>query len=393
VRLLAINEVVPSNETVVQDEAGDFDPWLEIFNPLPVDVGVGNLALTDEELNPLKWVFPDTNIGGLGFLVVWADGEPAEGPYHTNFSFAAEGGWLGLSEVQSQQPIFAVVCPAMEPNIAWAQVPDRSGSWVATSIPTPGVTNLADSPPPVLFINEFLASNDSDHQDELGEFDDWAEIYNPGPEAVQMGGLFLTDDLENSTKWVFPEIELAPGEFLLVWCDQEVTQGPLHASFKLSASGEGLGLFDRIDNGNGLIDGYNFGPQTTDISEGRHSDGGLPWIFFPGPTPGASNNGASGLPGTGPSSLVLLPNYPNPFNPQTTIGFDLPSEQAVSLRVYDISGRLVGVVIDNETVAQGRNEVVWRGRDMAGRMVSAGVYFYRLEAGEYSETKRMALIK
>jgi len=153
VRLLVINEVVPSNETVVQDEAGDFDPWLEIFNPLPVDVGVGNLALTDEELNPLKWVFPDTNIGGLGFLVVWADGEPAEGPYHTNFSFAAEGGWLGLSEVQSQQPIFAVVCPAMEPNIAWAQVPDRSGSWVATSIPTPGVTNLADSPPPVLFIN------------------------------------------------------------------------------------------------------------------------------------------------------------------------------------------------------------------------------------------------
>ena len=65
----------------------------------------------------------------------------------------------------------------------------------------------------------------------------------------------------------------------------------------------------------------------------------------------------------------------------------------VRLAVYDVSGRLVDVVIDNEIAAQGRNEVVWRGRDMAGRVVSAGVYFYRLEAGSFSETKRMVLVK
>jgi len=90
---------------------------------------------------------------------------------------------------------------------------------------------------------------------------------------------------------------------------------------------------------------------------------------------------------------AALRNTPNPFNPQTTIAFDLPSEQAVSLCVYDVSGRLVGVLIDNVIAQAGRNEVVWRGRDLDGRIVSAGIYFYRLTAGPYTETKRMVLVK
>jgi predicted GH43/DUF377 family glycosyl hydrolase len=95
--------------------------------------------------------------------------------------------------------------------------------------------------------------------------------------------------------------------------------------------------------------------------------------------------------GKGP--LHLHQNSPNPFNPQTTIAYDLPKQTAVSLRVFDVSGRLVRVLVDGEIVAEGRNEAVWNGRDDTGRQVASGTYFYRLEAGEYSETKRMALIK
>ncbi len=93
------------------------------------------------------------------------------------------------------------------------------------------------------------------------------------------------------------------------------------------------------------------------------------------------------------TNATLLGNFPNPFNPQTTIKFDLPKQTAVSLRVYDLAGSLVDVILDNEMVSQGRNDVVWRGRDLEDRVVPAGVYFYRLEAGQYSETKRMVLIK
>ena len=89
----------------------------------------------------------------------------------------------------------------------------------------------------------------------------------------------------------------------------------------------------------------------------------------------------------------LEQNHPNPFNPQTTIAFNLPKEMPVSLRVYDVSGRLVDVLLDDRLAQQGRNEVVWRGRDLAGRLLPSGTYFYRLEAGSFGETKRMTLLK
>jgi len=94
-----------------------------------------------------------------------------------------------------------------------------------------------------------------------------------------------------------------------------------------------------------------------------------------------------------PEFTRTLISYPNPFNPQTTIAFDLPIEMLVDLRVYDIAGRLVDVLINDEMVSAGSNEVVWHGRDMSGRQLPSGTYFYRLTAGVYSETRRMVLVK
>jgi hypothetical protein len=89
----------------------------------------------------------------------------------------------------------------------------------------------------------------------------------------------------------------------------------------------------------------------------------------------------------------LHPASPNPFNPTTTIAFDLPQQMTVSLRIFDVAGRQVNVLLENESASQGRHEFVWRGRDMAGRAVSAGVYFYSLETGGQVQTKRMTLLK
>ncbi len=98
--------------------------------------------------------------------------------------------------------------------------------------------------------------------------------------------------------------------------------------------------------------------------------------------------------GDAPQSYALsVSNFPNPFNPLTTIAFELPLQAAVSLRVFDVSGRLVRVLISGEVTAEGRREAIWNGRDDSGRQVASGTYFYRLEAGDYSETKGMALIK
>ena len=106
---------------------------------------------------------------------------------------------------------------------------------------------------------------------------------------------------------------------------------------------------------------------------------------------------AGDISGVGDSSLptrfALHDNVPNPFNPMTTIKYDLPVGTRVSLRIFDISGRLIAVLKNGEFETAGRHEVVWRGRDQADRQVAAGVYFYRLEGGTFNQTRRMMLVK
>ena len=88
----------------------------------------------------------------------------------------------------------------------------------------------------------------------------------------------------------------------------------------------------------------------------------------------------------------LFQNHPNPFNPSTKLSFKLSTAGHAKLKVYDAAGRLVATLVD-EYCDAGRHEVLWDGRDTAGRMSSAGVYLYRLEADGVVETKRMLLVK
>jgi hypothetical protein len=92
-------------------------------------------------------------------------------------------------------------------------------------------------------------------------------------------------------------------------------------------------------------------------------------------------------------AVALGPNIPNPFNPVTTIHYNVPSPgQKVTLRIFDVSGRVVSTLIDDETIL-GHNSVVWRGRDDQGREVSSGVYFCRIEAGGQSATQKLLLVR
>ena len=93
-----------------------------------------------------------------------------------------------------------------------------------------------------------------------------------------------------------------------------------------------------------------------------------------------------------PLNLMLSQNYPNPFNPTTTIRFYLPRSVHVTLSVADILGREIVTLVD-EVLGSGEHSVVWDGKDRTGTMAAGGVYFYRLQAGERFETKKMVLVK
>ncbi len=147
-----------------------------------------------------------------------------------------------------------------------------------------------------LLINEILASNALTNADELGEFDDWVELYNAGDLAEDAGGLYLSDDISVPQKWRIPDdspslTTIPPRGYLLIWLDDASDQGPLHAKLKLSSGGETLVLSER--DGQTQIDAISFGRQRSDVSLGRSSDGGPDWRFFTTPTPSQANGGAS----------------------------------------------------------------------------------------------------
>ena len=96
--------------------------------------------------------------------------------------------------------------------------------------------------------------------------------------------------------------------------------------------------------------------------------------------------------GDSPRQFALLPNYPNPFNPATTIRYQIASQEHVQLRVYDVNGALVRTLV-NESRAAGAYSLEWNGTDDKGSPVSSGVYFYKLTAGGFSDVRKMTLVK
>lgn len=89
----------------------------------------------------------------------------------------------------------------------------------------------------------------------------------------------------------------------------------------------------------------------------------------------------------------VLNNYPNPFNPETTIEFQLPAASEVTVAIYDIQGRLIQTLVQNQFKSAGNHSITWDGHDMQGNAVASGVYFYQLKSADMNQTKRCLLMK
>jgi len=142
-----------------------------------------------------------------------------------------------------------------------------------------------------IVLNEIMAKNVAVIADPQGEYDDWIELKNVGDRVVDLAGMYLSDSPDNPLKWQFPEETLiGPGEYLLVWADEDDGDEPgLHANFKLSAGGETVWLFDTIQNGHALLDSVVFGSLAGDQSCGRDPDGAGPMRILSTPSPLAPN--------------------------------------------------------------------------------------------------------
>lgn len=251
----------------------------------------------------------------------------AQDDYGTQLTLPINNGALANTD------IFVRLNATVEGNYN-AQVVLTSGE-VSASVNLQGATQPEESTLPLLYLNEFMASNSSTIADEFDEFDDWIEIYNPNNFEVNISGYHLSDDLNNLTKYQIPEETLeavipAQGH-LIIWADNQSEQGPLHASFALSANGEDVVLV--APDGTTILDQYTYPSATADISEGRAFDGDPNWVLFETPTPGSAN----GIVNVGEQLMAALRIYPNPATSWIRIEADVPLQ---SVALFSADGRL-----------------------------------------------------
>lgn len=222
-------------------------------------------------------------------------------------------------------------------------------SYIASNVPTPGAL-------PRVTINEVLADNTIQNSDEYGEHEGWIELHNAEATAVSLAGMYLTDDFTSPTKWQFPTgTSIAPSGKLFIWCDGQTTQGPLHASFKLSGNGEAAALFHDNAHNNVLIDGFGFPALPPNRSYGRYPDGTSALMQFYVVTPSAPNNNtAAPPPGATPRLFInefmadngsTLADEFGQFDDWIEIYNDEPAP-------VDMSGMFLSDTIANPTKAQ-----------------------------------------
>jgi hypothetical protein len=278
---LRLNEVLARNDTAVPVGA-KFPDLIELYNSGPSAADLAGVGISDEQDTPFKFVFPPGATLGVGqYLVLYADNEATPPGWHLGFTLRQSGDDIYLTAANGK-PIDAVVFGP--------QLPDRSvgrlanGSWALTQ-PTFGTANVAarTGDPGALKINEWLASG-------VLFSDDFIELYNPDPLPVALSGLYLTDNPVGAPTRhrLAPLSFIAGGGFAVFLADDNEEAGPDHLNFNLSAL---QGMIALLASDLSWIDCVIYGPQGSDVSQGRRPNGAVSYAFFDAPTPGAPNLG------------------------------------------------------------------------------------------------------
>lgn len=295
-----LNEIQPDNQSGATDRFGHRHPWAEIYNGGSNALALTGLYLANNYSNLTQWPFPaGASVPARGFLTVWLDGNAGESiasEPHTSFTVPSSNGSLALVQVAGGKTNILDYLNYKVPQADRSYGSSPDGSVTGRRVfyyATPGATNNAASPPLNVLVNEWMADNATTLADPAdGDFEDWFELYNPTDSVADLSGFYLGTSLTNKTKFKIPAGYTIPARGrLLVWADNETGQNAtnradLHVNFKLSKSGEAIGVF--AEDGT-VVDFVVFGAQTTDATEGRFPDGSATIMALTTPTPRTGN--------------------------------------------------------------------------------------------------------
>ena len=286
---VVINELMASNRTQLQDEDGDWSDWIELYNGGSGPVSLSGCALSDDDVNQRKWVFPDLTLQPGEYKIVFASGKDRrEGEMHANFKLSASGEAVRLYDPDGSVLAWAEY-DALPKETSLSRLPD--GSLTTELRPTPGYENteagvraaltLVGENSHGLYINEIMST---------GSGDDWLEIYNAGDRSADLAGMGLSDSADHPRRWQFPEGAIVPAKgYLTVYLtgsegESGIQGGRFCANFGL-ATGETATLC--LPDGT-LVDRVTLFEQFKNVSYGR-AEGHERYRYFAEATPGAAN--------------------------------------------------------------------------------------------------------
>lgn len=302
---LYINEFMASNATTICDSFGSYSDWIELYNSTDTDMDISGFGISDNLSQPMKYRFPDgTTIAAKGYLVVFCSGNEGmqNGELHAPFGLRSYGEDVVIAN-RAGRIIDSYSFKNQETDVSMARIPDGAGEFQSNSQPSPGYPNTGAGysafdaanrlPLGGVYISEFGGSTGS-------MASDWVELHNSTGSAVSLAGYGLSNNPKNPAKWVFPDISIEPGEYLLLYAtgsSDKAQKKNLKLNFNISSTGEALFFFD--PNGK-LIDKLSAGRMKSGQSYGR--DGSDNRYYYADPTPGAQN-------GKGYEGITQLPAF------------------------------------------------------------------------------------
>lgn len=245
--------------------------WIELHNTDSKAADISGFTLSDNVGND-KYTFPEgTMIPAGGYLVVYCS-DKTVGEDIAPFALSEQGGESVV--LKNSGGMIVEIVDTAEAQGFGSVALTRDG-WIATQTPSPGYDNTtagheaymrsigADAG--AVVISEVSAASAPLLADAYGEFSDWVELHNTGNQTVNLGGWYLSDDPDEPDKWVFPSLEIQPGERVIVFCSGRDIQfdGEVHTGFSLSASGEDLVLSSYLGI---TVDSVSFGESAPGTS-------------------------------------------------------------------------------------------------------------------------------
>jgi hypothetical protein len=426
-----INEFMASNSETIADPQGDYDDWIEIYNADIHPVNIGGMYITDDLSDPAKWKIPDTQpdsttIQPGEYLLLWADEDIEDGVLHLDIKLSVNGEEIGLYTNDLTSIIDSIVFEEQTIDISFGRLPDGSNYWCQMN-PTPGYTNNPVLPPTNLNVDEltgFLTWDppvippdskggektkviEETSRDLLGynvyldgefegdtTFTEWqyedliiGQTYIAGVSVVYDEGEseiiefpFTYEPVLNPPQNI--EYQIIEDHVLLTWDEPQPGSTSPFLHYNIYVDGNQYQTEETTYEIYGLINGQTYLILITAEYEAGESQYIGVELVYTGTLAGDEVN----------LFTKLCGNYPNPFNPITTINYSLKENSKVSLKIYNIKWQLVKVIV-NEVLPAGEYSIIWNGRDEHNKPVSSGIYFYKLKSGNFEKTRKMVLMK